>query len=235
MPAFSPAISPISPGAALRSGERAPTAERPADLQLARWIARAKQGSVDAFEELVRLHERQVFGTAWRLLGRVEDAQDAAQEVFLRLYRSIARIDPGRPLAPWLYRVTVNVCRDLGRRRQRRSRTTQDSVEELRETQGLEPEDPAAGPEHRAETAQETRKILQALDELPEKERAALVLRDLQGLPTAEVAEILGSSPVTVRTQISRARLKLHDFRRQMHERRQEPPHQEPAEKGESS
>jgi len=192
---------------------------RPADLQLARWIIQAKSGDAEAFEELVSLHERQVLGTAWRLLGRVEDAEDAAQEVFLRLFRSLSKVDPGRPLSAWLYRVTVNVCRDLGRRRQRRSRGAPDSVEELREAHGLEPEDPAAGPERRAGAAQETRRILDALAALPEKERAAVVLRDLQGLSTAEVAEILGSTPVTVRTQISRARLKLHRFRQQMHGR----------------
>lgn len=195
--------------------ERGP-AQRPADLRIARWITRAQRGDVEAFEELVTLHERRVHGIAWRLLGRVEDAQDAAQEVFLRLYRSLARIDAGRPLAPWLYRVTVNVCRDLGRKRRRRRST---SLEELREDTGLEPADPLTGPERRAEVADETRRMLEILDGLPEKERTALVLRDLEGLSTAEVAEILGSSPVTVRTQISRARLKLHRSRRELHRR----------------
>ena len=193
------------------------TSRPPVDLQLARWIRGAQRGDVAAFEELVSLHERRVYGTAWRLLGRVEDAQDAAQEVFLRLYRSLSRIDPGRPLAPWLYRVTVNVCRDLGRKRRRRGRWIGSSVEELREESGLEPEDPVAGPEHRAEAAQEMRRMLEILRQLPEKERTALVLRDLEGLSTAEVAEVLDSSPVTVRTQISRARLKLHRLRRQIH------------------
>lgn len=200
------------------------SAERPADLQLARWIVQAKRGDVTAFEEVVHLHERRVYGIAWRLLGRVEDAQDAAQEVFLRLYRSIARIDPGRPLAPWLDRVTVNVCRDLGRRRKRRQRLSSVSLDEIQQEHGAEPEDPAAGPERRAGSREEHRWLLDALATLPEKERAAIVLRDLQGLPTAEVAEALGSSPVTVRTQISRARLKLHRLRRQLHR----PPRRDP-------
>jgi RNA polymerase sigma-70 factor (ECF subfamily) len=194
-------------------------ARPPVDLQLARWIRLAQEGDAEAFEELVGRHERCVYGTAWRLLGHLEDARDAAQEVFLRLYRSLARIDPGRPLQPWLYRVTVNVCRDLGRERRRRSRWSPSSVEELRGERGLEPEDPLAGPERRAEAAQETRRMLELLEELPDKERTALVLRDLEGLSTAEVAECLGSSPVTVRTQISRARLKLHRLRRRLHRR----------------
>jgi len=218
-------------GAALVDGpeEQGPV-QRPVDLQIARWIIRAQEGDVEAFEELVTFHERRVYGTAWRLLGRVEDAQDAAQEVFLRLYRSLARIDAGRPLAPWLYRVTVNVCRDLGRKRRRRSQWVSTSLEELREDAGLEPADPLTGPERRAEVADETRRMLEILDGLPEKERTALVLRDLEGLSTAEVAEILDSSPVTVRTQISRARLKLHRLRRELHRRAtsQNPPQQNP-------
>lgn len=216
------AIAPA--GAALVNEPAARSADRPAvDLRLARCVRQAQQGDAEAFEELVSLHERRVYGTAWRLLGRLEDAQDAAQEVFLRLYRSLSRIDPGRPLSPWLYRVTVNVCRDLGRGRQRRARWTGSSVEELREETGVEPEDPLAGPERRAEAAQETRRLLELLGELPEKERTALVLRDVEGLSTAEVAEVLGSSPVTVRSQISRGRLKLLRLRRRLHQRSSPP------------
>jgi len=213
-----------SAGAALVNEPGARSPDRPpVDLRLARWIRQAQRGDAAAFEELVSLHERRVYGTAWRLLGRLEDAQDAAQEVFLRLYRSLSRIDPGRPLAPWLYRVTVNVCRDLGRARKRRARWFPRSVEELREDSGHEPADPLAGPERRAEAAQETRRMLELLEELPEKERTALVLRDVEGLSTAEVAEVLGSSSVTVRTQISRARLKLHRLRRRLHQRSSPP------------
>ncbi len=153
-------------------------------------------------------HGRLVYGTARKLLGSTQDAQDASQEVFLRLYRSLHRLAPDRPLEPWLYRVTVNVCRDLYRRRPREA--------------ALDPEEPihlASGDNPVAESAaREEQKILsQGLATLAEKERAALVLRDLRGLSTDEVAAILGSTPQTVRSQISRARRKLDAFRQSRH------------------
>jgi RNA polymerase sigma-70 factor (ECF subfamily) len=91
---------------------------READLepQTAAWVRRARAGDADAFEHLLRGHEQMVLRTALRLLGRREAAEDAAQETFLRLHRYLGRFDEGRELAPWLYRMVVNVCRDLERR-----------------------------------------------------------------------------------------------------------------------
>ncbi len=162
----------------------------------------------DHFERLMKAHERRVFQTAWRLLGDRADAQDAAQEVFLRLFRYRDRFDDRRPLEPWLYRVTVNVCRDLGRRRNVRRAV---SLDELEETRPLVSEDPDPGAA--AQVTEERRIVEQALATLAEKERTALVLRDVQGLSTAEVAEVLGSSQTTVRSQICRARLKIKKYR----------------------
>jgi len=131
-----------------------------------------------------------------RLLGEVEDAKDAAQEVFLRLHKHLRRFDDTRALSPWLCRVTVNVCRDIGARRRR--------------DEALPPDLEAAPP---ARDWQEERRIVaMGLRRLPERERAALVLRDIEGLPTAEVARALGSSQATVRSQVSSAREKLKQF-----------------------
>lgn len=168
-------------------------------------MTRARAGDADAFDRLLGRHERRVLRTAWRLLGDPEEARDVAQEVFLRLYRHLDRVDPRRPLAPWLYRVTVNVCHDLRQRRRRRPLP----LEEV----GDEPPDPGADPARRASLAEERRIVEEGLARLPEKERAALVLRDVEGLATAEVAAVLGSSETTVRSQISRARLKIHRHR----------------------
>ncbi len=83
-------------------------------------LDRAKTGDLEAFDQLMRLHEQQVLGTALRLLGNLEDAQDAAQEAFLRLYKSLNRLPDIQQIKPWLYRVTVNVCNDMHRARRRR-------------------------------------------------------------------------------------------------------------------
>ena len=150
------------------------------------------------FERLVRMHERMVLGVAYRLLGRMEDAQDAAQEVFLKLLQKHKQID-GDP-KPWLYRVTVNVCNDWYRKR----------------IVVAEPDERAADPSADALTLitleERKRLLVEGLQTLGERERAAVVLRDIEGLSTSEVAKILGVEEVTVRSQICIARVKLAKY-----------------------
>jgi RNA polymerase sigma-70 factor, ECF subfamily len=174
-------------------------------------LLRAKAGDLGAFEQLIVLHERRVFQTALRLLRNVEDAQDAAQEVFLRLHKHLDRLDEERGFASWLYRVVVNVCHDVNRRR---SKHLASPLEESTTPAAGAASASAAQDPFEAVSEQEQRRwIAASLATLSEKERAALVLRDLEGLPTAEVARILGSSETTVRSQISTARLKIKKFR----------------------
>src|SRR5580693_1530353 len=80
-------------------------------------IAAARAGDLEAFELLMRQHERLVLATALRLTGNMEDAQDISQEVFLRLYKNLAKVQAVNALPAWLYRVTVNACHDLRRRK----------------------------------------------------------------------------------------------------------------------
>ena len=163
-------------------------------------LSRARRGDEAAFEELMRMHEGQVLRTALRLLGRIEDAEDAAQEAFLRLYRHLRAFRTLAEIRPWLYRVTVNVSYDIGRKRRRF----------VAERHG----EPAVEQNQEGEISLEQRRELlaEALTYLPEKERAAVVLREVEGLETAEVAGILGSSPETVRTQVSTGRARLREI-----------------------
>jgi RNA polymerase sigma-70 factor (ECF subfamily) len=166
-------------------------------------LARARTGDLDAFEQIVVLHERRVFALALRLTGSVEDAKDATQEAFLRLHRKIGGIDAGRGVGPWLYTVTVNACRDIGRQRQRsRLVPMEDGVSSA-------PAGPGANPEGLYSDQEREQQLRAALCRLPEKERAALLLREMEGLSTEEVARALGSSQTTVRSQVHSARLKL--------------------------
>jgi len=164
-------------------------------------LERARAGDLDAFESLLRSHERQVLGTALRLLGRLEDAQDAAQDVFVRLFRNLKKLQSMDAVGPWLHRVTVNVCNDAWRKRRPESDITEFTIASE-----------APDPETVATQSQRQRAVVRGLGTLARKERAALVLREVEGLSTREVAEILGSSEVTVRTQICSARLKLKKF-----------------------
>jgi len=139
---------------------------------------------------------------ALRLLGNMEDAQDASQEVFLRLYRNLGKLGGSANVAGWLYRVTVNVCRDA--RRGRPEETSVETAEEL-PSPGADPQQAASG--------RERQRVLElSLRLLSAREREALVLRDLEGLSTEEVAGILGTSQATVRSQVFQARIKIKGF-----------------------
>jgi RNA polymerase sigma-70 factor (ECF subfamily) len=169
----------------------------------ARLLARAKTGDLEAFEQLVALHERRVFALALRLTASVEDAKDATQETFIRLHRKIGQIDSDRGVGPWLYSVTVNACRDIGRNRQRSRLVAMEHWAELA------PPDPEGTPEGLYADRQREEQLRATLHLLPEKERAALLLREMEGLSTEEVARILGSTQATVRSQVCNARVKL--------------------------
>lgn len=168
----------------------------------ARLVRLVLGGDSTAFEQIILRYQTRVMTMAARLLGTRDDARDAAQEVFLRAFKYLHRLDLQKPLEPWLMRITVNVCRDVGRRRQRRRNT-------FVEFEGPETIDQSDDPYAGLARKQERLILQRALDSLPEKERLAIVLRDVEGLSTAEVASILQSSETTVRSQVSRGRLRL--------------------------
>lgn len=156
-------------------------------------IPRETTGS---FEQVLRQRESQVLRTAFRILGNWADAEDVAQEVFLRLHRNGLAFANDAAAGGWLYRVTVNLCLD----RTRSARPSQ----ELPQLVSKERSGEAA-----VLLEEKKERLMAALAMLPTKERAAVVLREIEGLSTAEVAEALGSSEVTVRSQISKAMVKL--------------------------
>ncbi|HET9130167.1 MAG TPA: RNA polymerase sigma factor [Terriglobia bacterium] len=173
---------------------------------LAMLLTRAASGDAAAFEQIVIRHERRVLTLSWRLLGAMEDAQDAAQEVFLRTFKYLHRFDTQKPFEPWLIRMTVNVCRDMGKARSLRGAVL---VEQGDSFDRSDPRDRANDPYADLQIEQQRQMLYRALDELPEKERTAFILRDIEGMTTTETAEALGSSEGTVRSQISSARLKI--------------------------
>lgn len=186
-------------------------------------VERARAGDAAAFEQVMICTQRRVASVAWRMLGNREDSRDATQEVFLRAYKYLASYKPEQDFHGWLYRITVNVCRDLARRRGAAGQGVElTSFETERGRGALETIAGNDDSEEAAVLAQRRRIVALALATLPEKERAAIVLRDLEGLSTEEVARALGSTPATVRSQISTARTKLKDYcSRYLQQRRQ--------------
>ncbi len=165
-------------------------------------LQEAKAGNLASFERLVILHERQVLRLTQRLLLNREAAKDASQEVFLRLHRKLHTVDQNRNFTSWLYRATANICFDYLRR----------AKYDLPLDLIADPCDAALDPEQAAAAIQDKQLILAALKELSPREREAIVLRDLEGCSTAEVAHILGSTETTVRSQISTGRVKMKNF-----------------------
>lgn len=174
-------------------------------------IQRTKAGDTAAFEQLMIATQHRVASVAWRMLENREDARDAVQEVFLRVYRNLKRFKEGQSFHPWLYRISVNVCRDMARRQRRRNYQTASLDAESSSVLIEQIADPT-DVEESALLKQQRRLIQKAIASLPYKEKAAFLLRDLEGLSTEEVARVLGSRPATVRVQISSARARIKRY-----------------------
>jgi len=171
-------------------------------------IARALQGDQSAFEALVHRYAPLVLRVVRGVLVRSSDAEDIAQEVFLRTYRSLRTLQPGRSLAPWLVRTAVNLCTDHLRRRRRRPE---------RFFSELGPEDTTVLERllQDESTLREIDTLLlrdlaqKLLARLGPQDRAVLLLKEREGMETREVARVLGCSEVAVRLRLFRARRTL--------------------------
>ena len=172
---------------------------------LARLIERAVAGDIAAFEEIMKHCEKRVMQMTWRMLGNEADARDATQEVFLRVYKHLGRFKQDQPFFAWVYQITLNVCRDIGKKR--RHYSTQ--FTSLEGEAAADVSDEQRDAEENLIRAQERELIMKAIATLPEKERAVILLRDVEELRTDEVARIMRSSATTVRSQISSARKKI--------------------------
>ena len=174
---------------------------------LSRLIERAANGDKAAFEQVMIHSEQRVMAMTWRMLGNEADARDASQEVFLRVYKYLGRFRGDQDFFAWLYGITVNVCRDFLRKRRNHS----SRFVSFGESAGVayEVADEHIGAEHMLIQTQQRELIAKAIGTLPFKERASIVLRDVEGLSTEEVARIMKSSATTVRSQISSARKKI--------------------------
>ena len=152
----------------------------------------------DDFDRVVRERQAAVLRTAYRILGNWADAEDVAQEAFVRLHRHGLGFTNDAVLGAWLYRVAVNLCLD----RARAARPRPPAPTEL-----LACAVPSA--EAAAIQREQQERVMAALAKLPARERAAVVLREIEGLSTAEVAAILGTAEPTVRSQVSKAIVRL--------------------------
>lgn len=172
-------------------------------------LARAARGDRDAFAELVEIHQDRVFSLCRRYLEDPEDARDAAQDVFLKVWRKAGSYRPRGQVSTWIHRIAVNHCLNRLRRRKivRFLPFVQGAVGD--DTPDLDPEDPRPGPAESLESRRRWSATRRALDALPESQRSVLILAKFEGLSYKEIAETLGITVSAVESRLFRAMRRL--------------------------
>jgi RNA polymerase sigma-70 factor (ECF subfamily) len=179
----------------------------------AQLIERLRQRDLGAFEELVFRFERPIYRLCYRLLGDAEEARDATQETFLKIYRGLKGFRGESGLKTWIYRIAINQAMNQERWWRRRHRDETLSLNLSRadseQTLGDLIEGNSASPEEVAIANERERHLMRALGEMKAEYRAALILREIEELSYEEIAESLGISIGTVKSRIARGREEL--------------------------
>jgi len=177
-------------------------------------VARSREGDLDSFNQLVVRWERPIYALAYRVIGREEEARDVAQETFLRAYRALGGFKGQAKFSSWLYRITLNLCRDWIRR-ERRTPVSQapegiDIIELAGETE------PSESIEDLVSRRELGRAVAKAMALLPEDQRTAIILKEYHGLTFQEIADMLECPLSTVKTRLYQG---LTVLRKQLQER----------------
>jgi len=166
-------------------------------------VRRIQRGDADAFEVLVRRHEKTIFNLAYRMLGDYDDAAEVSQEVFLSAYRAISQFRGDANFSTWLYRIALNHATTRRRSMQSRQHRTMpiEDIEVLR--------DAKPGPAEALEKKEMQERVQLALNKLAPEDATVILLRDLQDVPYDEVARVLAIPVGTVKSRLHRARQAL--------------------------
>jgi len=175
-------------------------------------VRRAQKGDKDAFEFLVRRHQHRVFAVARGILKRQEDVEDVAQQVFVKAYFSLKRFDQRAAFSTWLYKITVNECWDLLRKRKARPLVYEADFSEEQSSQFSAVEREADGAPDTSERLAMRQTLEAMLGQLDPRDRAMLVLKEVEGFSVEEIAESLGLNANTVKVRLFRARRRIIEF-----------------------
>ena len=167
-------------------------------LEESELVDRAQRGDVRAYEELVRMHQGIALRTAYLIAGSAVDAEEAAQDGFVKAYRALGHFRRGAPFRPWLLEIVANEARNRRRTAVRRDRLALRAAAESR------PGDAAPSPEAALLVAERSSALLEAVGRLREEERLVIALRYFLDLSEAETAAALGVRPGTVKSRLSR-------------------------------
>lgn len=176
-------------------------------------VAAAQKGDLDAFNHLVTRHERAVYNVCYRMLRDAALAEDATQDAFIRVWNSIDSFRGGI-VRPWILRIATNRTYDILRAQARRPAQSLDAQPFESEPEWTSQSDAVEHPESFASRGELSTFLEAALAELPEDQRLAIVLSDVQGYPYDEIAEVMGVAIGTVKSRISRGRSRLREVLR---------------------
>lgn len=169
------------------------------------WIEQARHGDDNAFERLVDSYQKPVFSVCYRMLGNSQDAEDAAQESFIRAYRYLNKYDPNRPFGTWLLSITSHYCIDRMRKRRLQTVSTDVLPPEV------VPDRNAPNPEKEFRDEEKEIAIQRLLNKLKPTDRAAIILRYWHEYSEKEIAEALGLTISAVKSRLFRSRRDLAD------------------------
>lgn len=173
------------------------------DVQLRQFVTLFLEGDQRAFYKIVDEYKDEVFNLCYRIIGDYDDADDVAQEVFIRVFKSIAKFRFDSSFSTWLYRIAVNCCNStLKKRLKRKSESIENYQESLRD-------------DYSSDTAYSDI-VRQAIAKLDKKDRTIIILRDINGLSYDEIATIINITVGTVKSRLSRAREKLKAILRRL-------------------
>jgi len=177
-------------------------------------MARVRNGDTDAFRVLIERHQRAVINTIYRAIGDAWEAEDLAQRVFLQVFRSAKRYQPTAKFTTWLFTITRNTILNEHRRRRRHAAESLEALQSPRpgESGGWEATDQtAADPSQQVIERELQDKIMEAVQQLPEAQRTAVILCRYEGLSYEEIAQVLGCSVSATKSLLHRARLTLKE------------------------
>jgi len=203
-----PKVEPLDPPPAV--GAVLGRASKPAGATDDRELVRRAQGEdKEAFEELIRRHQHRVFAVANGILRRREDVEDIAQQVFVKAYFSLKRFDQRAAFSTWLYKITVNECWDLLRKKKVRPLVYESDLSEEQARQVItsgEKENPGLDISERIIARENVERLLEGLDE---RDRLMLILKEVEGYSIEEIADVLNLNGNTVKVRLFRARRRV--------------------------
>ena len=177
-------------------------------------VRRAQRGDKESFEVLVERHQHRVFAVARGILKRQEDVEDIAQQVFVKAYFSLKRFDQRAAFSTWLYKITVNECWDLLRKRKARPLVYEaDFSEEQSRLFSATEQKADSGPDTSERMAMRQR-LDNMLAQLDDRDRAMLILKEVEGFSVEEIADSLGLNANTVKVRLFRARRRIVEYAR---------------------